>query len=58
MLAKHNSKLENNKDIMFEELKLSYYLEDNKNRTLSKIFFWVDKKRRTLDPKTVQPWTY
>ena len=42
--------------ILFEELKLSKYLHDNRNQSLSKIIFSVRSK--TLDLKTLQPWKY
>ena len=53
-LVKENSRLEHAKDIIFEELKLSKYLEDNRNYSLSKIIFSV--RSRTVDLKTLQPW--
>ena len=53
-LVDENSKQENNKHILFEELKLNKYLHDNQNQSLSKIIFSVRSK--TLDLKTLQPW--
>ena len=55
-LVTENSKLENTKHIVFEDLKLSNYLQDNRNTTLSRIIFSVRSK--TLDLKTWQPWKY
>ena len=55
-LVKENSRLEHTQDIVFEELRLSKYLEDNRNYSLSKIIFSVWS--RTLDLKTLQPWKY
>ena len=55
-LVNENNKLENAKHISFEELKLSNYLNDNRNIALSKIIFSIRSK--TLDIKTLQPWKY
>jgi hypothetical protein len=55
-LIYENSKLEHTKDIIFKELRLSNYLEDNRNNSLSKIIFSV--RSRTLDIKSLQPWKY
>ena len=46
-LTDENLKLEHTKNIVFAELKLSNYLEDNRNWLLSKIIFSV--RSRTLD---------
>ena len=40
-LVEENSKLEHTKDIFFNELKLSNYLDDKRNHSLSKIIFSV-----------------
>ena len=55
-LVYENSKQENTKHILFEELKLNKYLHYNRNQSLSKIIFSVRSK--TLDLKTLQPWKY
>ena len=52
-LVDENSKQENTKHILFEELKLSKYLHDNRNQSLSKIIFSVRSK--TLDLKHCNP---
>ena len=46
-LVEENSKLENTKNIFFKELKLSNYLNDNRNSILSKIIFSV--RSNTID---------
>ena len=55
-LVNENSKLENTKHIVFKDLKLRKYLDENQNTALSKIIFSVRSK--TLDLKTLQPWKY
>jgi hypothetical protein len=55
-LVAENLKLENTKNIVFKEMKLSNYLNDNRNSTLSKIIFSV--RSNTIDLKMVQPWKY
>ena len=55
-LVEENSKLEQTKDIFFNELKLRNYLDDNRNHSLSKIIFSV--RSRTMDIKLWQPWKY
>ena len=49
-----NSKLEHTKDIIFNELKLRSYLDDNRNHSLSNIIFSV--RSWTLNIKLWQPW--
>jgi hypothetical protein len=55
-LLQENSELEKTKHIIFDELKLSNYLLDNRNTTLSKIIFSV--RSQTFDIKAWQPWKY
>lgn len=55
-LVEENSKLDNTKEIIFNELKLGNYLKDNRNLSSSKIIFSVRSK--TLDIKAWQPWKY
>ena len=55
-LISANSLLENTKDIIFRELRMSDYLIDNRNTTLSKIIF--NLRSQTFDVKTWQPWKY
>ena len=55
-LISANLSLENNKDIIFTELRMIDYLIDNRNTTLSKIIFSLRSK--TFDIKTWQPWKY
>ena len=55
-LTEENLNLEHTKNIVFEELKLSNYLKDNRKSLLSKIIFSV--RSGTIDLKTVQPWKY
>ena len=55
-LTYENSLLKNTKEISFEELKPSDYLQDNRNTSLSKIIFSLRSK--TLDIKDWQPWNY
>ena len=55
-LCNENSQKEKTRDIMFEELKISDYLEDNRNTVVSKIIFSCRSK--TLDMKENMPWKY
>ena len=55
-LVQENLELEKTKHINFEELKLSDYLMNNRNTTLSKIIFSV--RSQTFDIKAWQPWKY
>ena len=55
-LISANLSLENTKDIIFTELRMSDYLIDSRNTTLSKIIFSLLSK--TFDIKTWQPWKY
>ena len=55
-LIEENSKSENTKDIVFSELKLGNYFQDNRNISISRIIFSVRSK--TLDIKTWQHWKY
>ena len=51
-----NSGKEKTKNIVFSQIKMSKYLEKNKNTELSKILFSV--RSRTLDVKEWLPWNY
>ena len=53
---KENLTKKNTKDITFSELKLSEYLSDNRNKSLSQIIFAVRSK--TFDVKLWQEWKY
>ena len=55
-LKNKNSRKEKTKEIHFEELKLSEYLEENERTTLSQIIFSIRSK--TMDIKEYQPWKY
>ena len=55
-LTVENLNLEHTKNIVFEELKLSDYLKDNRNSLLSKIKFSI--RSGTIDLKTLQPWKF
>ena len=55
-LTSENLLLKNTKDIIFDELKPSEYLLDNRNTSLSKIIFSLRSK--TYDIKEWQPWKY
>ena len=55
-LVEENRKLDNTKEIIFNELKLANYLKDNQSHSSSKIIFSVRSK--TLDIKAWQPWKY
>ena len=51
-LVEENSKLEHTKDMIFNELKLRNYLDDNRNHSLSKIIFSV--RSSTLNMATME----
>ena len=55
-LTSENALLEHTKEIVFNELKTSEYLLDNRNTSLSKIIFSLRSK--TFDIKKWQPWKY
>ena len=56
LLVNENSTKKKTKDIHFNELKMSKYLERNQRTVLSKIIFSVRSK--TLDIKEYHPWNY
>ena len=55
-LLKENSEKTKTKDIVFESLKLSDYLKENINSTLSNIIFSI--RSGTLDTKQWNSWSY
>ena len=55
-LLKENIQKEKTRHILFEELKVSEYLLENRNRSLSIIIFSV--RSQTLDIKEWKPWKY
>ena len=55
-LILENSTKSKTKEVKFEELKMSSYLEENKRTSLSKFIFSIRSK--TLDIKEYQPWKY
>ena len=54
--VEENLKLDNTKEIIFYEVKLGNYLNNNQNLSSSKII--VSAKSKTLDIKAYQPWKY
>ena len=55
-LTEENSRMEKTKEIKFEELKMSDYLFENKQMSLTKIIFNI--RSGTLDIKSWNPWKY
>ena len=55
-LLLENSTKEKTREVKFEDLKMSQYLEKNIKTTLSKLIFSIRSK--TLDIKEYQPWKY
>ena len=55
-LTNENAKRDKTKNIVFPELKMSQYIYENKNTSLTRVIFSIRSK--TLDVKDWNPWNY